>query len=61
MNNDVSGPNGNVPVGFDEVRAGDGNSTVKVVDLRSMSVTDTISTGGQDRADEMTFTIRTII
>ena len=55
VNNDVSGPNGVVPVGTHEVWAGDGNSTVKVVNLTSLTVTDTIPTGGKSRADELAY------
>jgi DNA-binding beta-propeller fold protein YncE len=42
-------------VGGKEVWAGDGNSTVKVIDIASFKVTDTISTGGKFRCDEMAF------
>ena len=52
-NNDTSGPDGVMTVGHREVWAGDGNSTVKVIDLFSQQVTHTISTGGTNRADEM--------
>ena len=38
-----------------EAWAGDGNSTVKVVDLISQTTTDTISTGGTSRADELCY------
>ena len=53
----ISGPNG---VAFDPVQkqiwAGDGDSTVKVIDVVSnpAKVVATISTGGQRRADELT-------
>ena len=59
----VSGPDGVQPVGVGEVWVGDGDSTVKVVDLKQMKVVETISTaldsapGAADRdkrADEMT-------
>jgi len=40
-------------VGHREAWAGDGNSTVKVIDLFSQKLTHTISTGGTNRADEM--------
>ena len=52
-NNDTSGPDGVMTVGHHEVWAGDGNSTVKVIDLFSQHVTHIISTGGVNRADEM--------
>ncbi len=55
-NNDTSGPNGVVVVhDRDEVWAGDGNSTVKVIDLRTNSIVKTISTGGTARADEIAY------
>ena len=52
-NNDTSGPDGVMTVGHHEVWAGDGNSTIKVIDLFSQHVTHIISTGGVNRADEM--------
>jgi hypothetical protein len=67
-NNNTSGPNGVMTVhpsdhtgGWDwfhhqgktEVWAGDGNSTVKVLDYPSGTVLHTIPTNGLDRADEM--------
>src|SRR5256886_12232375 len=55
-NNDTSGPNGVVVVhDRDELWAGDGNSTVKVIDLRTDSIVKTISTGGTARADEIAY------
>jgi DNA-binding beta-propeller fold protein YncE len=51
-NNDKSGPNGVVVAGK-EAWVGDGDSTVKVVDLKTMKIVDTIKTGGEDRADEL--------
>jgi len=51
-NNDASGPNGVVTVGK-EAWVGDGDSTVKVIDLKSMKIVDTIKTGGKARADEL--------
>jgi hypothetical protein len=63
----ISGPNGVVVIhkrgkfredeGCDrlELWAGDGDSTVKVADLATMSVVDTISTGGKFRADELAY------
>ena len=68
VNNNISGPNGVMTVhtgdhqgGWDwhhhqgktEVWAGDGDSTVKVLDYPSGSVLHVIPTNGQDRADEM--------
>jgi hypothetical protein len=52
-NNDASGPNGVVTVNGKEAWVGDGDSTVKVIDLKSMKIVDTIKTGGKDRADEL--------
>src|SRR5437870_6014874 len=55
-NNDTSGPNGVVVVhDRDELWAGDGNSTGKVIDLRTDSIVKTISTGGTARADELAY------
>ena len=55
-NNDTSGPNGIVVVhDRGEVWAGDGNSTVKVIDLRTDSIVTTVSTGGTARADEIAY------
>jgi hypothetical protein len=52
-NNSLSGPDGVVIVGNTQVWAGDGDSTVKVIDIGTFKVVDTISTGGQFRCDEM--------
>ena len=52
---DVSGPNGVVAVGRNEFWAGDGDSTVKVADLRTKRVVATISTGGHERTDELSY------
>jgi hypothetical protein len=38
-----------------EVWSGDGDSTVKVIDLKSRKIVDTISTGGKKRANETDF------
>src|SRR2546425_9680286 len=55
-NNDTSGPNGIVVVhDRDEVWAGDGDSTVKVIDLGTDAIVATISTGGTARADEIAY------
>ena len=53
-NNDESGPNG-VLVAGKEAWVGDGDSTVKVIDLKSMKIVDTIKTGGKARADELAY------
>jgi DNA-binding beta-propeller fold protein YncE len=50
-NNDVSGPDG-IVVFEGEAWAGDGDSTVKVIDLTSRKIVDTIRTGGATRVDE---------
>ena len=51
---DKGGPNGVLAFG-NQAWASDGDSTIKVIDVPSMKVTDTISTGGQKRADEMAY------
>jgi DNA-binding beta-propeller fold protein YncE len=52
--NTSAGPNGvSVANGGAEAWVGDGDSTVKVVDLKSKKIIDTISTGGKFRADEV--------
>jgi hypothetical protein len=56
--NDTAGPNGVVEIhSLHQLWAGDGDSTVKVFDLRSNPPTriDTIHTGGEKRADELAF------
>ena len=52
-NNNLSGPDGVTVVNSKEVWAGDGDSTVKVIDLATNAIVDTISTGGKFRCDEM--------
>ena len=52
---DAAGPNGLVAVGRGEFWAGDGDSTVKVIDLRTRRVIASIATGGRKRTDEMTY------
>jgi hypothetical protein len=54
-NNSLSGPDGVTTVGTNEVWAGDGDSTVKVIDIASFQIVDTINTGGQFRCDEMSW------
>jgi hypothetical protein len=54
-NNNLSGPDGVTTVGNTEVWAGDGDSTVKVIDIAKFQVVDTINTGGQFRCDEMSW------
>lgn len=55
--NDCAGPDGVVAIEHREVWAGDGDSTVKVFDLKGPGSTPshTISTGGVHRADELCF------
>ena len=48
----ASGPNGVVVVGA-EVWASDGDSTIKVIDIKSGKITGTIATGGTKRANGM--------
>src|SRR4051794_25956535 len=52
-NNALSGPDGVVILPTNEVWAGDGDSTVKVIDIGTFAIADTISTGGKFRCDEM--------
>ncbi|HMI87070.1 MAG TPA: hypothetical protein VK550_23405 [Polyangiaceae bacterium] len=53
---DHAGPNGVVVIeSAQELWAGDGDSTVKVVDLATKKIVDKISTGGTARADELSF------
>lgn len=54
-NNNTSGPDGVIIIHHSEVWVGDGNSTVKVLDLNTGATTHVISTGGVDRADEECF------
>lgn len=51
--NDVSGPNGVTSAGFGRVWAGDGDSTIKIIDLFAGTVLKTISTGGTARVDSL--------
>ena len=53
--NNLAGPDGNAPTGDGLVWVGNGDSTVKVVDSRSMTIVQSISTGGTMRADEMAY------
>ena len=54
--NETAGPNGVLVIqSRDELWAGDGDSTVKVIDLRSRQIVKSISTGGTNRADEIAF------
>ncbi len=55
---DAAGPDGVVAVGRREFWAGDGDSTVKVIDVRRRTVVASIPTGGHRRVDEMTYDAR---
>jgi hypothetical protein len=57
-NNNLSGPDGVMVIKHRQVWAGDGDSTVKVIDIRAAKIVDTISTGGKFRADEMSWDAR---
>ena len=52
-NNDTSGPDGVITVNHNEVWAGDGDSTIKVISLLTGMTTHVIKTGGKNRADEL--------
>ena len=54
VDNDISGPDGVVFTGK-EVWAGDGDSTVKIIDPATRKTTAKISTGGTTRVDEMAY------
>jgi hypothetical protein len=54
-NNNLSGPDGVLITSDNEIWAGDGDSTVKVIDIATKTVVDTIPTGGQFRCDEMSW------
>jgi hypothetical protein len=54
-NHAVSGPDGLIVVNHSEIWAGDGDSTVKVINLATHRITDIIKTGGKLRADEGVF------
>jgi hypothetical protein len=52
----ISGPNGVVAIPQkNQLYVGDGNSTVKVVDLNAKAVVAVINTGGSCRADELAY------
>lgn len=52
--NKSAGPNGvTIANNGSEAWVGDGDSTVKVVDLKAMKIVDSIATGGKFRADEV--------
>lgn len=51
LNNNISGPNSLEMVGANELWAGDGDSTIKVIDLVKRTPIATIPTGGKARTD----------
>jgi hypothetical protein len=51
----VAGPNGVVAVGAHDFWASDGDSSVKVVDARTMKVVTSIPTNGKERTDEIAY------
>jgi DNA-binding beta-propeller fold protein YncE len=53
-NNDTSGPDGVLLAGK-EIWAGDGDSTIKIIDLATLKIAATLNTGGKSRVDEMAF------
>lgn len=55
--NDTSGPDGVLTIG-NQVWAGDGDSTIKVIDQKSHHVVDVINTGGKTRVDEMAYDLK---
>jgi len=57
-NNNLSGPDGVITVNHTQIWAGDGDSTVKVIDIATRTIIDVISTGGKFRADEMSVDTR---
>jgi hypothetical protein len=54
-NSNLSGPDGVLVTAENQVWAGDGDSTVKLIDIGTRKVVDTISTGGKFRCDEMSW------
>jgi hypothetical protein len=55
LNNTVSGPDGVASFGK-WVYAGDGNSTLKIIDLTTQKIVQSVPTGGSFRVDEMALT-----
>jgi DNA-binding beta-propeller fold protein YncE len=53
-NNDTSGPDGVVLVG-NQLWAGDGDSTIKIIDVPTRKIVATMNTGGKTRLDEMAY------
>ncbi len=54
----TSGPNGLVAVGANQIWAGDGDSSAKVIDVAGRKIIATISTGGSGRVDELAYDAR---
>ena len=55
LNNNISGPDGLVSFGK-WLYAGDGNSTLKIIDLDKGQIVQSVPTGGSTRVDEMAIT-----
>jgi hypothetical protein len=53
--NNISGPDGNTIVDHKEIWAGDGDSTMKVIDIAQRKITYIIPTHGTMRVDEMAY------
>ena len=51
-NRTTSGPNG-VTASIDQAWAGDGDSTLKFIDLKAMKITDAVTTGASTRVDNV--------
>ncbi|MGH8192491.1 MAG: cytochrome C nitrite reductase [Rhodanobacteraceae bacterium] len=49
------GPNGLVAVGNDQFWAGDGGSKLRVVNISTRKIVDTVDTGGKQRVDEIAY------
>ena len=50
----TGGPNGVIVIG-NQIWAGDGDSTVKIIDMKKGQIIQTIATGGKKRADEVAY------
>ena len=51
----TGGPSGLAAVGDDQFWAGDGDSKLRVIDIRARKIVATIDTGGKQRVDELTY------
>lgn len=54
VNSNKSGPDGVLAFG-QQIWAGDGDSTLKIIDANTMKITESTSTGGTTRLDEMAY------